>query len=459
LKEIVKEIVKEKVFALSTASGCLTNLMETTSLRNSLLPDFFEKCEKAEDADIVIVNTCGYNNQAEDSSVKTIQDLQTRFPNKRIVVSGCLPRINKKRLEQTLHESTVRSTISRTVSSRMIVSTGELEKLNSLFDKPLLNTQTLYKEASGLDQVDLDTRLPSNRTAEKLAPWISRLHQKIGRPNLLLVNILESMVFDQKTFAISVSRGCLGKCTYCAIKKAKGKLVSRHLPEIVTHIRLALEQGMTRIHLLADDVGCWGQDQGLTSAHLLSAIFSLPFDFKLIINYFDPTWLVRLDVDLRGSLSDPRLVSLNVPLQSGNNVLLKAMDRDYAVEDALRCLQEIKLRNPSLALKTHLMVGYPGETHSQFLDSLKVLKFFDLAFPNKYGPRPGTPAEKLTQLSEGVKTYRFLILQMRVHLLHLVVIFRSLFLGQIRGRKGPRNQRRVATKDQAKMDHLFLRGP
>jgi len=405
----------QNVFIVSSANGCLTNLMETTTLRKALQTDHYQSCETAEDSDVIIVNTCGYNVEAENTSMDVIQNYQAKYPGKKVVVTGCLPRINGARLKKEF--------------AGPIVSTGELEKLNTHFEKPLAKTDQLQQDSSALNPADLATRLPSNQMAEKLSPFAHKLRVRFGLPGLKVLNILDSMVFDQQTFAVTVATGCLGKCTYCAIKKAKGGLVSRNLPDIVENVKRALAQGYTRIHLLGDDVGCWGQDQGLTSAHLLSAIFRLPQDFQLIINYFDPTWLVRFYSDLQGPLSDPRLVCLNVPMQSGDDRVLKAMDRHYETAAALECVRDIRFRNPGLALKTHIMVGYPGETHEQFQASLKILSHFDLVYPNKYGPRPGTPAEKLPQLPELTKSFRFALLKVGIQFVHLSVLVRSLFSG------------------------------
>jgi threonylcarbamoyladenosine tRNA methylthiotransferase CDKAL1 len=403
---------KQKVFAYSSANGCLTNLMETTSIRKSLAPNSYEACDSAENADVIIVNTCGYSQDAENQSMASIEDFEKRFPNKKVVVTGCLPRINKKRIQETFKGS--------------IVSTGELLKLNTVLDKPLVQAEVLNKEASAIDPMDLLTRLPSNRMAEKWSPILARLNRAIGLPGQNICNILESMVFDEKTFAITVSKGCLGKCNYCAIKKAKGSLASRALPDILQNVEIALKKGFTRIHLLADDVGCWGQDLGINSSHLLGAILRLPYDFKLVVNYFDPTWLVKFYSELKEPLSSPKLICMNIPLQSGNNQVLKTMDRDYRVEDVLKCLHDIRKNNPAMALKTHLMVGYPTESNKQFFDSLKTLPHFDLVFPNKYGPRPGTPAEKWKQLPEWTKSVRFHSLKFLIHILHTSVLLSSL---------------------------------
>lgn len=409
----MENLERKKVFTYSAANGCLTNLMETTSIRKSLQPDGFEACQSADEADVIIVNTCGYSTEAENSSIDVINKFQMQFPQKKVVVSGCLPRINKNRIKENF--------------SGPIISTGELDQLNTLFPIAMVNLPKLNEEASAIHDLDLKTRQVSNRLAEKAAPYLLALHRHTGFPGKTIVNILESMVFDEKTFALSVSKGCLGKCNYCSIKKAKGRLLSRPLPDLIGKITEALEQGYNRIHLLADDVGCWGQDLGLNSGHLLSAIMRLPFDFKLIVNYFDPTWLVRHYSDLQGPLADSRLICLNVPIQSGNNFILSAMDRDYRIEDVKKCLRDLKRKNPHLALKTHIMVAYPGETHDQFLDSIKSIWDFDLAYPNLYGPRPGTPAEKLPQLNKMTRRFRFQFLNLAIRTLHSWVLIKNLF--------------------------------
>lgn len=402
----------KKLFAYSAASGCLTNLLETSSFRNSLDVNNYSQVDSATEADVIFVNTCGYSDAAEKNSLDSIENFQNKFPDKKIIVSGCLPRINKPAIEKTF--------------SGPIIASGDLHKMNELLNENIIQTSNDIQQALYLNSADLKTRLPSNLLVEKTFPLLKKIESLVKFKIQPLGHIFESTVFDAKTFAVSVSRGCLGKCNYCAIKKAKGKLVSRPLPEIISDIKKALDNGANKIHLLADDVGCWGQDYLLNSSHLLSAVLRLDYDFKVIINYFDPTWMTKLFDQLEEHLSNPKIICVNIPIQSGNNNIIRKMDRDYDIETVIDQVRRLKKNNPNLVAKTHIMVGYPNETHSEFQDSLAAVNEFDLIFANKFGARPNTPAEKLAQLSESTKNYRYYLLKNKIFIRHSKVFLKSI---------------------------------
>ncbi len=405
----------KKLFIVSSAKGCVSNLIETTSIRSALNPAELASVESADDADVIFVNTCGYSQAAEDHSMEMIQGLEREHPGKKIVVGGCLPRINDDRL--------------RGGFSGTIVRTGDWDALGSALGSAAIDLSRARKESGPIDPTDLETRLHFNRRAERLAAPFFRVERFLGLKLQPLHNVFEGLVFDERTFALSVSRGCLGRCTYCAIKKAKGRLVSRALEELVAEFRGALNRGFTRIHLVADDVGCWGRDIGLTSGTLLQSFLSDPRDFKLVIDYFDPTWLVAGFNELKRTLADRRVACVNFPVQSGSQAVLDRMGRDYRLDEVLGCLREIRAANPDLVLKTHVLVGFPGETEMDFQESLAVLDDFDLVFPNLFAARPLTPAALMEQLPVALKKARFKRLQSKVRRRHRGTVLKSLTRG------------------------------
>jgi tRNA-2-methylthio-N6-dimethylallyladenosine synthase len=190
--------------------------------------------------------------------------------------------------------------------------------------------------------------------------------------------------------------------------------------------RAGLDAGYKTFHLIADDVGCWGQDIGSDSAQLLKEMLSVDADFQIAIYYFDPTWLMKLYPKLREPMADPRIIFVNFPIQSGSSELVQKMDRHYTVEGALSRIAAIKASNPNMVLKTHLMVGYPEETDEDYRRSLWAIQFFDVILANAYGPRPHTKAAEMPdQVPARVKRYRFLRMKAVIMLRHAEVFFRS----------------------------------
>lgn len=414
----------KKLFVLSTGQGCLTNLLETTNVRKSLLNDpsgDFENTDHVDQADVIVVNTCGYNETAESASLGKIEELKKRFPNKKIVVGGCLTKINLPKLQE--------------VHAGDVVGSGEWDKLPALLTSDQTNListnftkmDSSASQANPIEPRDLQTRLKTNRAGERAAAFFFGTERILKRQFQPTHNILNSVAFDPKTFVVSVGTGCLGHCTYCAIKNAKGRLVSRTLEAIVADFKRGLELGYRRFHLVGDDIGCWGQDIGSDSAVLLREILRLSERFEVVINYFDPTWLVRYFDQLLEPMSDPRIICVNFPLQSGSTQLVRKMARHYDVEVALAQIAKIKAANPTLVAKTHLMVGFPGETKADFKQTLKVIRNFDLIFPNRFSPRYGTPAVRAqNQIPEQTKSYRFLKLRAAIAFRHTQVLLRSL---------------------------------
>jgi tRNA A37 methylthiotransferase MiaB len=256
----------KKLYVLSTGQGCLTNLQETTNVRKSLVAanygGSFENSNGPEEADVIVVNTCGYNDTAEAESVKAIVDLKKKYPSKQIIVGGCLPKINLGKVQE--------------IHSGQIIASGEWDKLPQILGISNAFVESTAGAATPLDEADLKTRLKANRLGDRAASVFLKFEKLLGRELQPVHNILKSLAFDAQTYVISVGTGCLGHCTYCAIKNAKGRLVSRPLAVIVDDMKKGLAAGFKRFHLVGDDVGCWGQDLGLSSAILLKEILKLP---------------------------------------------------------------------------------------------------------------------------------------------------------------------------------------
>ena len=418
----MEHVAPKKCFVVSSATGCLTNLVETTTLRNSFNPSAYENVATPDEADVILVNTCGFNLAAEDASIGLISRLREQFPGKKVIVGGCLPGINPAKLRKAHPGDTLKI--------------GEWHKLNSILAPDAVDSGRLESDANTVDAADLDTRRTINRLVQCLMPAYAGLSSLLKTDFQPLKNVMHSHSFDDKTYLIYVARGCLGTCSYCAIWHSKGRLSSKGLGRIRQEFEIGLEKGYKKFHLVADDVGCWGQDIGSDSAQLLRELLRVKGDYQIIIYYLDPTWLVKLYPSLREPLSDPRVICVNIPIQSGSSSLVKKMNRKYSVEEVLARIGEIKSANPSLAAKTHLMAGYPEETADDFRLTLRSVPYFDVIVAHKFAPRPGTKAAEIEdQVSPSVKAYRHLRLQAAVAARHARVFVDS-FL-----KSGPRQSR------------------
>ena len=374
------------VHVISTANGCQTNLLDNALIRRRLERSGYHTVSRPEDADVLIVNSCGFTTDWEQQSLSTVEELTRRFPDKEVMVGGCLPGINGPKLAESFDGFTF--------------GPGQVTRLLDHLERDRKPVKFDGSDESPLavnfaDQQDLASSRTENRILLRLAPLLFKVQRATGRTLQPLDNIARSAAFSHRHFTIQVSTGCRGSCTYCAIKKAKGQVQSRDLEQIMDQLRAGLDAGHQDVWLAADDVGCWGHDRGLDAADLLGRVLQETRDFRLVIGSFHPAWLLELAEKMTPVLMDPRVINLNLPLQSGSPEVLRRMGRAHAPGPVVQLLRQVKARRPDLVLKTHLMVGFPGETEEDFRRTVALVDVFDLVIPFCFTPRPGTPAADL----------------------------------------------------------------
>jgi tRNA A37 methylthiotransferase MiaB len=198
-------------------------------------------------------------------------------------------------------------------------------------------------------------------------------------------------------FFVRVAEGCLGSCAYCAVPRARKRLRSKPLPEIERELRAGLAEGRRAIFVVGTDVGAWGRDLGLDLTALLDCVLGLPGDFRLNFFAVEPWWLIREPAAVARLASSPRVASLVVPVQSGSDRLLGAMRRQYTAAEVEDCLARIRAGNPGVVLRSHVIVGYPGETREDLAATGAHLARarFHFVEVHRFSARPGTPAAAL----------------------------------------------------------------
>lgn len=391
-----------KFHIVTTTEGCATNLLENATYREHLHASGLVNCKNAEEAEVIIVNTCGYTTERENYTQSVIQNLKEKFPDKEIIVGGCLPKINAEKLA--------------TVYQGPTFAPGDLKSLNTILSLKIEND--LQGSANFFDEQDFDDLSDTHQLALKLRPYYFRAENFLGLKFQPLHNVLETTIVNNEYFSIVVSQGCTGKCTFCAIKAAKGFVKSRPIEVIISEFEKGLSQGYKKFWLVGDDIGCYGFDIGLDFADLLERILALPDDFELVINYFEPMWFVKLFDRMEKLLNDRRILNINFPIQSGSYRIVRRMGREYDPVIVMDRINRIKKMNPDLVIKTNIIVGFPGEKFIDFLASLKTIRGFDAILALKYTPRPGTGAMKYRDPVPAP------IQEMRMKLIRLVVFFR-----------------------------------
>lgn len=218
----------------------------------------------------------------------------------------------------------------------------------------------------------------------------------------------------KKLSYIPISNGCNNTCTYCVVPFTRGRLICRSHKDVLKEIKNAADNGSAEIWLLGQNVNDYKSpaDPAINFAKLLEMINNLPNNFKLSFTSPHPN---NFSEKLINALQrcDKFSGFLNLPVQSGDDEILKKMNRNYTAKQYLELAKKLQRKIPHIKLSTDIIVGFPGETNRQFQNTVKLFKKikFGVAFISKYSPRPGTLAAKMENnvpLTEKKKRERIL---------------------------------------------------
>jgi tRNA-2-methylthio-N6-dimethylallyladenosine synthase len=195
---------------------------------------------------------------------------------------------------------------------------------------------------------------------------------------------------------LTVQEGCDKFCTYCVVPYTRGAEVSRGWEAILDEARALVDAGAKEITLLGQNVNAWDDGEGRALHDLIAAMDRVPGLERIRYTTSHPNdmrdGLIRAHAEV-GAL----MPYLHLPVQSGNDRVLRAMNRSHSVDSYLRVIERVRAARPDIALSGDFIVGFPGETDAEFEDTLKIVKAVNYAqaYSFKYSPRPGTPAAKM----------------------------------------------------------------
>lgn len=404
--------LSKKYHLVTTTEGCATNLLENASYGQLLDKNEIIRTKEAAEADIIIVNTCAYTTDQENKSINVIEKFKKQFPDKQVIVGGCLTKIAPTRIKELNVDSTFNPG-----------DVGQLAR-NLKLDKEL--TEDDKKLVNFFDQNDFKDLTFQHKFLLWLRPVFFNLEKVLRYQIQPLHNIVESAIINEEYFAVTVSQGCAGRCTFCSIKIAKGHVKSRPIEIILHEIETALSNGHTKLWLLGDDIGCYGIDRESDFPTLLDAILKIDKEFQLIINYFEPYFFLKYFDRMKKSLTDKRVINLNLPIQSANKDIVFEMGRDYDPAEVLQKVVELKSVTPQLVMKTNIIVGFPGESFKAYLESVKSVFSFDAILALKFTARPKTRANKYkNQIPEYQKQLRIKFINLAILIRHVQVALKS----------------------------------
>ncbi len=345
--------------------GCQMNVHESEKIAGILEKLGYSEGSSREEADIIVFNTCAIREGAEDrvfGNVGNLKKLKKKNKNLIIAVCGCM----------TQKEQTAQKLMNTFPFIDIVIGTFNLPKLGYYIEAVKKGRQLEI-----LSEGDIDETLPYKRTSGENA-W---------------VNIMQ---------------GCNNFCTYCIVPYVKGREKSRKEDKILDEIRGIISEGKyKKITLLGQNVNSYGHDlnDGVTFAKLLRDICALDGDFTLSFMTSHPKDLTDDVID--AIASEEKIEKfIHLPAQSGNNRILKLMNRKYTREKYLEIIDKIRAKIPNCRITSDFIVGFPTETEEEFLDTLDLVRRvkYDSIFAFMYSPREGTVASKMEgQIPDEVK--------------------------------------------------------
>lgn len=350
--------------------GCQMNARDSEKLRGILLEIGYEEAAE-EEADFVIFNTCTVRENANTRVYGRLGQLKShkkKNPHMKIALCGCM-----------MQEPEV------------------VEKLRTSyrFVDLIFGTHNIYKFAELITAVYESGRMVID----------------IWKDTDKIVEDLPSERKYAFKSGVNIMFGCNNFCSYCIVPYVRGRERSRNLKDIVREIEKLVEDGVKEVMLLGQNVNSYGKnlEEPVTFAQLLKEIEKIEGLERIRFMTSHPK---DLSDELIEVMKDSKKICrhLHLPLQSGSSRILKIMNRHYDKERYLTLVKKIKTAMPDISLTTDIIVGFPGETEEDFLETMDVVKKvrFDSAFTFLYSKRTGTPAAVMeNQISEDVMKDRF----------------------------------------------------
>ena len=363
--------------------GCQMNVYDSERMEAALAAHGYAPAASAEEADLVILNTCHIREKAAEKVYSELGRLRplreakaARGETLRVAVAGCVAQAEGEEI------------LRRQPLVDVVVGPQAYHRLPALLAR---------REATGRAVVDID--FPPEDKFDHL-PEAPAAAARRRAPTAFL----------------TVQEGCDKFCTFCVVPYTRGAEVSRPAAKILAEARALVARGVVEITLLGQNVNAWhGEGTDGTEWRLARLIRELArIEGLARIRYTTSHPNDMSDDLIAAHAEEPKLMPwLHLPVQAGSDRVLKAMNRRYTAETYLRLVERIRAARPDIALSGDFIVGFPGETEADFEETLALVRAvgYAQAFSFKYSPRPGTPAAAREQIDEAVKAERLARLQ------------------------------------------------
>jgi len=321
--------------------GCSANMAEGEMIKGQFVKE--GEIVEEKDADLVVLNICTV--KGDKTALNAIRKIKQQYPDKKLAVAGCVT-------------PSIVDPIKQIDPDVRLVNTHHIENISTL-----VNTKT--------------DALTHAKPIKLLQPRV-RTNPVIG--------------------IVPISSGCLDACAFCSTRLVKGVLFSFPPEIIVKEVEKCVADGCKEIWITGQDTCCYGFDRGTNLAKLLQQIVEVPGNFKIRVGMGNPRHVPKYLQELVEVMKNPKIFKfLHIPVQSGNNEVLKAMRRGHTVETFADIVKAVRKEVPEMTISTDIIVGYPTETEQQFEDTLKLLRETKPEVVNmaRFSPRPGTTAASM----------------------------------------------------------------
>lgn len=352
----IKQMGLGKKFYLRTY-GCQANERDSETLAGILEQLQFTQVSEPKDADLILMNTCAIRKNAEDKvlgELGSLKKLKKEKPDIIFALCGCMAQ----------EEEIVNLILEKYQHVELVFGTHNIHRLPVLLYDVMCTKQKVIEVFS--KEGEVIENLPVKRFGKHKA-WVNIMY------------------------------GCDKFCTYCIVPYTRGKERSRQVDDILKEIRELIDENVKEVTLLGQNVNSYGKDLQIKGgfAHLLEEVAKLKIErIRFMTSH---PWDFTDEMINIISKYDNIMPFIHLPVQAGNNAILKLMGRRYTIEQYKELFDKLTSKVKNCAVSTDIIVGFPNETKEQFQQTLDIVDYckFDNAFTFIYSPREGTPAAKM----------------------------------------------------------------
>jgi len=334
-----------------------------------------------EEADIIVFFSCSIISNTEEHTIESLKQFAPL--NKRIILLGCSPGMSQVRIAE-------------------------------VFDGEMLATKDLE---------DIDRFFPEFEKKFSEIPLPSEYHFNFPYGEVYISDFLKfrtwgNRIRNMQPRLIVTSKGCNNACSYCSVRKALGQLKSYPWSEIISQYKTSLNQGYKVFIFNGDDTGAFVTEDGKNFGDLLLELHAVSAkkNIRWIIDNFHPQWFIKYFDIIKTLAEKKRIVEIILPLQSASDPMLKMMRRKHTLAEVLPLIRELKATVPRVSVRTHFIIGFPGETIDditnikqlvalKYFSHIVLLRYYETGNPSSQSFTPKIPAVVVEERILGLQAF------------------------------------------------------